>query len=70
MRREGPKRTGAEKRSKDAEFPDALDQLDRFLAEIPSILDNNFQEESSESSDRSEVPKAVHGSVEVEGVRG
>ncbi len=52
------------------EFPDALDQLDGVLAEIPSILDNDLQEESSESSDRSEVPKAVHGSVEAEGARG
>jgi hypothetical protein len=62
--------TGAERRSKDVEFPDALDQLDGVLAEIPSIPDNDLEEESSESSDRSEVPKAVHGSVEAEGVRG
>ena len=42
MRKGEPMLTSAERRSKDVEFPDALDQLDGVLAEIPSILDNDL----------------------------
>jgi len=35
-------RTGAERRSKDEGFSDALDEFDRFLANTPSAPDNDL----------------------------
>ena len=52
-------RKGAERRSKDVEFSDALDQLDSLIAKTPSTPDGDFENESSKSSALARMLTAV-----------